>query len=127
MRQTERQLENILAYSAYILLALVVILAMVWLIVRIRTWYLDREDDAAVDQLMLSEIRDLHRRGDLSEEEYRSIKSEIVQRLDDGERASQGTGPAEETHQSRNRTESADSTESEINPNRGDQPAGASQ
>ena len=58
----------------------------IWLIVRIRTRYCDHEDPAAVEQQMLMQMGDLHRQGDLSEEEYRSIKGRLVERIDDSTR-----------------------------------------
>jgi hypothetical protein len=54
-----------------------------WLIIRIRSRYRGNEDPAVAEQQMLSQIRDLHRQGDLSEDEYRSIKGRLVKRLGD--------------------------------------------
>lgn len=53
-----------------------------WLVLRIRSRYRDNEDPAAAEQLMLMQLRDLRRQGDLSENEYRSIKGRLVERLD---------------------------------------------
>lgn len=52
------------------------------LIVWIRSRYRDREDPAADDHQMLAQVGELHREGDLSEEEYRSIKHRLVERID---------------------------------------------
>ena len=53
-----------------------------WLIFRIRAWFRGGEDPAADDHGMLMQISELRRQGDLSEEEYRSIKGRLVQRID---------------------------------------------
>ncbi|MGH7127621.1 MAG: hypothetical protein ACREJB_06990 [Planctomycetaceae bacterium] len=52
--------------------------AVVWIRRRLQ----GHEDHTALDQAMLSQIGELHRQGDLSDEEYRSIKGRLVQRLD---------------------------------------------
>lgn len=54
-----------------------------WLIFRVGLWLRDDKDATADDRQMLMQIRDLHREGDLDEEEYRSIKGRITERLDD--------------------------------------------
>lgn len=54
-----------------------------WLIFRVGLWLRDEKDPTADDRQMLMQIRDLHREGDLDEEEYRSIKGRITERLDD--------------------------------------------
>ena len=53
-----------------------------WLIFRIRARFRGGDDPAAADHGMLMQISELRRRGDLSEEEYRSIKGRLVERLD---------------------------------------------
>ncbi|MEX2286220.1 MAG: hypothetical protein WD648_03965 [Planctomycetaceae bacterium] len=62
-----------------------------WLMIRIRSRYRDNEDPAAAEQQMLAQIRDLHRQGDLSEDEYRSIKGRLVKRLGDVSRTGERT------------------------------------
>lgn len=59
--------------------------------IRIRSRYRDNEDPAAAEQQMLAQIRDLHRQGDLSEDEYRSIKGRLVKRLGDVSRTGERT------------------------------------
>jgi hypothetical protein len=54
----------------------------VWLIFRIRSRYRGHEDPAADEQRMLMQLRDLRRQGDLSDDEYRSIKGRLAKRLD---------------------------------------------
>ena len=65
---------------------IVLIAVAAWSIFRIRAWYRDGEDPAASDNEMLSQLRDLHQQGDLSDEEYRSIKGRLVQRMNDSPR-----------------------------------------
>lgn len=62
----------------------VAIVVLAGVIVRIRTWIREDADAAADHYELLTGISDLHREGDLSEEEYRSIKGRLVSRL--GER-----------------------------------------
>lgn len=62
---------------------LVALVVLVGLIIRIRSLFREDEDSTADDHLLLTQISDLHREGDLTEEEYRSIKGRLVQRLDE--------------------------------------------
>lgn len=50
----------------------------VWSLFQLRAWF--REDDGRADGHleMLTQFRDLHRRGGISEDEYRLIKSRLV-------------------------------------------------
>ncbi len=76
------------------LIALGIIVAVaiaIWLIVRIRARYRDNEDPAVVDHQMLTQMVDLHREGDLSDEEYRSIKGRLIERIDDSMRSKEQT------------------------------------
>jgi len=66
--------------------ALAGIIVLVWLIVRIRLWFREDEGPAADAHEMLLQFRDLHRRGDLSEEEFRSIKSRLLGTTDESGR-----------------------------------------
>ena len=64
-------------------LGLIALIAIaVWLIFRIRARFLDGEDPAATDHLLLSQMTELKREGGLSDEEYRSIKGRLVNRID---------------------------------------------
>ena len=59
-------------------IALVVACVGVWSIFQMRAWF--REDSGRADDnlKMLTQFRDLHRQGGLSEDEYRLIKSRLV-------------------------------------------------
>ena len=63
---------------------LVAVVVLVGVIVRIRTLFREDADAAADDHQLLSSISDLHREGDLSEDEYRSIKGRLIRKLGDG-------------------------------------------
>ena len=68
--------------------ALIAAIALaVWLIFRIRARFRGGDDPAAVDHGMLMQISELRRRGDLSEEEYRSIKGRLVERIEETTRS----------------------------------------
>lgn len=62
---------------------LVLLVLFVWAVVRLVSRETDDIDPAEVDRQMLTAINELHRRGDLSQEEFRSIKSQLVERLAD--------------------------------------------
>lgn len=58
---------------------------VLWAFSRFIAWMRDDEDNAAAEQMMLTEISELHRGGDLSEEEYRSIKGRLLERLEESD------------------------------------------
>jgi len=60
---------------------LVGLIVFIWLIARLITRVTDDTDPAETDRQMLTSIAELHRKGDLSQEEFRSIKSQLVERL----------------------------------------------
>lgn len=64
----------------------------IWSIFQLRAWF--REDSGRADDnlKMLTEFRDLHRQGGLSEDEYRLIKSRLV--AGRGPQSSPGQGPS---------------------------------
>ena len=70
-----------------IVAVILAILAMAWMIVKIRAWFTDGDDPAEGDHQLLISIRDLKREGDLTDDEYRSIKSRLVNRLGEGDSA----------------------------------------
>jgi uncharacterized membrane protein len=75
---------KLLNRSAWELFGLVLaILVMAWLIVEIRSWLTGDDDPAEGDHELLMSVRELNREGDLSDDEYRSIKSRLVERLRD--------------------------------------------
>ena len=57
----------------------------IWLIVRVRRRLHSRDDPAAVDHTMLIQMNELHRAGNLSDTEFRSIKGRLIERLHQAE------------------------------------------
>lgn len=88
---------------------LVVLIFSIWLIARLTTTATEDIDPAEADRQMLTAVNELHSQGELTIEEYRSIKGRLVTRLsdklpsDDSEDSSQkdhlGEHPEGPTHQ----------------------------
>jgi hypothetical protein len=60
-------------------LTAVLLLAVVFIALKARSWYREDSDPAAAPEDLLLHFRDLHRRGHLSEAEFRSIKGLLVE------------------------------------------------
>ena len=58
------------------------IVVLAWVAVRLGRWFRDDTDPTDDDRRMLSEIREMYHEGDLSEQEYRSIKSRLMEGKD---------------------------------------------
>lgn len=58
-------------------LLVVTVSLMVWLIFRVRAWFREEEDPTELDREILLQFKDLHRQGDLTDEEFRSIKGRM--------------------------------------------------
>lgn len=58
-------------------LALLAIAVLVWLILRIRSWFFESDDSDEPLQEMLTQFRQLKREGELTEEEYRLISQRL--------------------------------------------------
>jgi len=74
---------DVLQASALTWFGLVIALGvLVWLIFRIRAWF--REGDDPTDDLneLLAHAREMERQGELTEEEFRSIKGRVSKGLD---------------------------------------------
>jgi uncharacterized membrane protein len=72
-------------------LALFAIVAVAaWLLFRIRARFRDHEDPAEDKRRMLMQMGEMHRQGGLSEEEFRSIKSRLIEPHDHSTRENQG-------------------------------------
>ena len=84
--------EDLLEIGIYVVALIALISVLIWAVVRIRSRYRDDDDPAAIDRSMLLGLGDLHRGGDLSDEEYRSIKGRLVKRI---ERSSSAGSQAE--------------------------------
>jgi uncharacterized membrane protein len=84
---------EVFSASVWIWIGLIVaILVLAWIVVRVRAWYRDDEDHAENARRLLSEIQEMYDEGDLSEEEFRSIKGRLTKQKD---RASSGGEPSE--------------------------------
>lgn len=57
------------------------LIVLIWLVVRLIARVNEDTDPAAADREMLMAITELHREGDLSQDEFRSIKGQLVRRL----------------------------------------------
>lgn len=82
---------ELLSVSAWTWIGLIVaILVLAWIVVRVRAWYRDDEDHAENARRLLSEIQEMYDEGELSQEEFRSIKGRLTKQKD---RASSGEEP----------------------------------
>ena len=66
------------------------------MIARLTTTVTDDIDPAETDRQMLTAVNELHSQGELSEEEYRSIKGRLVTRLSNKPPPSDSEGSAQE-------------------------------
>ncbi len=62
---------------------LVVLMIVIWVVARLITAATEDIDPAEMDRQMLTSVTELKSRGELSTEEYRSIKGRLVERLSD--------------------------------------------
>ena len=74
--------EQSLELSLWSLAILAILLVGLWAAVLIRTWCRGREDRAAGAHQMLIQIGDLRREGDLTDDEFRSIKGRLIKQID---------------------------------------------
>ena len=61
--------------------ALVLLVVFIWLVARLLMPTTDDVDPAEIDRQMLSAVNELRSQGELTQEEFRSIKSRLVTRL----------------------------------------------
>ena len=80
------------------LIVLVLLLVAVFVIMWIRDRYRDREGHAASAHELLTQIGDLHREGDLTDNEFRSIKNRLVEQIDGSAPAGENTSPEKPLH-----------------------------
>jgi len=78
-QESAEKLTNVLSASFWVGVGLVfAIVVLVWVAFRVRAWYREDDDPAENARQMLSELQELYQEGDLSEEEFRSIKSRLA-------------------------------------------------
>ncbi|MBI1310867.1 hypothetical protein GC176_06125 [bacterium] len=78
-------------------LTALLLLGVVWVSLKMRSWYREDSGPAADPQDLLLHFRDLHRRGHLSEAEFRSIKGQLVDQPVRTSAESTESPPAHET------------------------------
>lgn len=89
----QRLVEELLDSVSLVSIGLVAIIILAaWLIVKVRKRFRDNEDPAATDHRMLNQMKELHREGDLSVKEYRSIKGRLAERMDESAHARKNDG-----------------------------------
>jgi hypothetical protein len=77
-------IQRILGDTIYQFVGLgILITVSIALTLRIRQRFHGNDDPAEVDHQMLLQIKELRREGDLTDEEFRSIKGRLVERIDD--------------------------------------------
>ena len=60
---------------------LVALAVLAWLLLRLNAWFRDQRDGPTSAHEMLSHYRDMRKRGEISEEEYRSIRRHLAGEL----------------------------------------------
>lgn len=79
----EKSVWDLLDRSMWSGIGLVVaLLTLAWAFFRLRSWMRDDADRTAGEQELLTHVLQMHREGDVSEEEFRSIKGRLVGRKD---------------------------------------------
>jgi hypothetical protein len=68
----------------------VIVAVAAWLLFRVRARFRDHEDPAEDKRRLLMQMGEMHRQGGLSEEEFRSIKSRLIEPHDHSTRENQG-------------------------------------
>jgi len=59
----------------------VTLAVLAWTVLQIRAWYRESDDPAESTHEMLTQYREMHERGELSDEEFRLIKSRLANTL----------------------------------------------
>lgn len=82
-------------------IVLVLLVLFIWLIARFTSSATEDIDPAEVDRRMLTAVTELKSRGELTTEEYRSIKSQLVGRLSDDSSSAGGDDSSHEDKHSK--------------------------
>lgn len=82
LAKTVKEFSELMTNSmVYIGIVFACVVVLIIAVLRITKWIRDGDDPAETERLMLTQIADLHRQGELSGEEFRSIKGQLVGRL----------------------------------------------
>ncbi len=86
--------------SGWALVGLIFVLGIgVWAVSWLRSRFADDADSATESHRLLTQIGDLKEQGDLTEEEYRSIKGRLVERIDDTHSTTGEKAPSQQASQ----------------------------
>lgn len=80
--ETQHTMQKDLSVLFWPVVGTVVLLSfLVWLVWKLRAWWREDANDAETEHEILARYREMNLRGELSDEEYRSIKSQMAARL----------------------------------------------
>lgn len=89
----ETKFGEVLSASVWTWIGLIVaIMVLAWIVFRVRDWYREDDDRAENARNLLSEIQEMYDEGDLSEEEFRSIKGRLTTHRDRSSSAGEQSG-----------------------------------
>lgn len=77
----QHEIERFLSLLGLNVLALFLVAIGVWTFWKLRSWWREDANDAETEHEILARYREMNLRGELSDEEYRSIKSQMALRL----------------------------------------------
>ena len=77
---------------------LVVLIFFIWVVARLTATATDDMDPAEIDRQMLTAVSELRSRGEITKEEFRSIKSRLVTRLSDDTRSNDSVDLSPQDH-----------------------------
>lgn len=77
---------------------LIVLIFFIWMVARLTATATDDTDPAEIDRQMLTAVSELRSRGEITQEEFRSIKSRLVVRLADETRSNDSVDLSPQDH-----------------------------
>lgn len=77
---------------------LVVLIFFIWVVARLTATATDDMDPAEIDRQMLTAVSELRSRGEITQEEFRSIKNRLVVRLSDETRSNDSVDLSPQDH-----------------------------
>lgn len=78
-------------------IVLVVLIFAIWAVTRLNAHTTEEIDSAEIDRQMLTAVSELRSQGELSQEEFRSIKGRLVGRIKDAELETQDADSTDQT------------------------------